>query len=343
MKKYFILFCFILGNHFCASANQLNVYTWSEYLPEHIVEKFTKETGVKLNLSTYDSNESLYTKIKLLHNSQSGYDLVMPSTYFVSKMREEGLLMELDISKITNFKDIDKSLVNQPFDLDNKYSIPYFWGSTALCYNDKYVKENVDSFNILFDPKYAHKTLLTDDVREVFHVALKLLGYSVNDTNEEHIKQAYEKLKTLVPNVKIFNSFSPKLNYINEEVILGMNHNGEAYMASLENPDIKYVYPKEGAIIWVDSLVMPSNVKNVENAYKFINFLLKPEIAKEISEVVGFATVSKVAMDLLPKEIRNNPTIYPSKEILDKGEFQNDVGEAIVIYEKYWEILKLGQ
>lgn len=343
MRKYLILFCMILGSHFCVLANEINVFIWSEYLPENIVEKFTNETGIKVNLSTYDSNESLYTKIKLLHNAQSGYDLVMPSTYFVSKMRNEGLLKELDISQIDNFKDIDESLINQSFDLGNKYSVPYFWGSTALCYNTKYVKEDVNSFNILFDPKYAHKILLTDDVREVFHIALKLLGYSGNDTNEEHIKQAYEKLKALMPNVKVFNSFSPKLNYINEEVILGVNHNGEAYMASLENPNIKYSYPKEGAILWIDSFVLPSNAKNVDNAYKFINFLLRPEIAKEISETVGFATASKVAKDLLPKEIRDNPTIYPGKEILDKGEFQDDVGEAIVFYEKYWEMLKLGQ
>lgn len=342
MKKYLVLFYLIFWTNSNTLANELNLYIWSEYLPENIIEKFTKETGIKINISTYDSNESVYAKVKLLQNSKSGYDLVVPSTYFVSKMKDEGLLMELDMSKIDNFKDIDENLTNQSFDPKNKYSIPYLWGSTALCYNAKYVKEKVDSFNILFDPKYAHKILLTDDVREVFHVALKLLGYSGNDTNEEHIKQAYEKLRTLFPNVKIFNSSSPKLNYINEEVILGLNHNGEAYMASLENPDIKYAYPKEGAILWVDSLVIPSNVRNIENTYKFINFLLRPDIAKEISETLGFATANKAAMALLPKEVLDNPTIYPSKEIQDKGEFQNDVGEAIVIYEKYWEMLKLG-
>ena len=270
------------------------------------------------------------------------YDLVVPSTYFISKMREEKLLMEIDKSKIDNFKNIDETLINKSFDPENKYSVPYLWGSTAICYNAKYIKEKVDSWNILFNPEYANKILLTDDVREVFHVALKLLGYSGNETNEEHIKQAYEKLKILIPNVKIFNSASPKLNYINEEVTIGLNHNGEAYMASLENSDIKYAYPEEGAILWMDSLAIPANARNIENAYKFINFLLKPEIAKAISEELGFATTNKEAMALLSSEIRNNPTIYPSKEIQDKGEFQTDVGQAIVIYEKYWEMLKLG-
>lgn len=342
MKNYLILFFLVFGIEFTVFANELNVYIWSEYIPDHVLQKFIEESGIKVNLSTYDNNESLYAKVKLLHNSKSGYDLVMPSTYFVSKMKNEGLLMELDKSKINNFKDIDNDLLNKSFDPENRYSIPYFWGSTALCYNSKYVKEKVDSFNILFDSKYAHKILLTNDVREVFHVALKLLGYSGNDTNKEHIKQAYKKLKKLIPNVKIFNSASPKLNYINEEVIIGLNHNGEAYVASLENPDIKYTYPKEGVILWVDSFTIPTNAKNIENSYKFINFLLRPEIAKEISQTVGFATTSKAAKVLLPKEILNNPTIYPPEDIKNKGEFQDDIGDAIVTYEKYWEMLKLN-
>jgi spermidine/putrescine transport system substrate-binding protein len=341
MKKYLILFSLFLVISKNVLASELNIYIWSEYLPENIVEEFTKETGVKVNISTYDSNENLYAKIKLLKTADS-YDLVVPSTYFISKMKEEKLLMEIDKSKIDNFKNIDETLMNKSFDPENKYSVPYLWGSTAICYNAKYIKGKVDSWNILFNPEYANKILLTDDVREVFHVALKLLGYSGNETNEEHIKQAYEKLKILIPNVKIFNSASPKLNYINEEVTIGLSHNGEAYMASLENSNIKYAYPEEGAIFWMDSFAIPANARNIENAYKFINFLLKPEIAKAISEELGFATTNKEAMALLSSEIRNNPTIYPSKAIQDKGEFQTDVGQAIVIYEKYWEMLKLG-
>lgn len=345
MRKYLFLILLVLSLavNVKALAEELNVYIWSEYLPESVIERFTKETGIKVNVSTYDNNESLYAKVKLLSNSKNGYDLIVPSTYFVSKMKNEKLLMEIDKSKLSNFKNIDENLINKPFDPQNSYSVPYLWGSTAICYNAKYVKEPVDSWDILFDPQYKNKILLTDDVRDVFQVALKLLGYSGNDTDEDHIKQAYEKLKTLIPNVKIFNSASPKLNYINEEVIIGLNHSGEAYMASLENSDIKYVYPKEGAILWMDSLVVPANAKNIENVYKFIDFLLKPEVAKEISESIGFATANKAAIPLISEEVRNNSTIYPSKEIQEKGEFQNDVGEAIVIYEKYWEMLKLGR
>ncbi|MBN8511847.1 MAG: extracellular solute-binding protein [Rickettsiales bacterium] len=344
MKKYLALIFLAISNFFAetAFASELNVYIWAEYLPEDLVEQFTSETGIKVNISTYDNNESLYSKVKLLKDSKNGYDVIVPSTYFIAKMKNEGLIQKIDKSKLINFKNIDPSLINKPFDPKNEFSVPYLWGSTGICYNDKYVKETVDSWESIFNAKYKGKILLMDDVREVFHVALKLLGYSGNETDPEHIKQAYEKLRDLVPNVKIYNSTSPKLNYINEEVVIGMNFNGEAYMASLENSNIKYIYPKEGAILWMDSLAITTNAQNLDNAYKFIDFLLRPDVAKQVSESLGFATANKAALSLLSKEIRDNPTIYPSKEVQEKGEFQNDVGEAIVIYEKYWEMLKLG-
>ncbi len=342
IKKWIAgIFLALAGMQSAFAAGELYVYIWSEYLPDHLVKQFTEETGIKVNISTYDSNEAMYTKVRLLDN-ENNYDLVVPSTYFVSKMRQENAFMPIDKTKLPNLKNIDPSFLNQVFDPNNQYSIPYLWGSTGLCYNSKYVKGPVNSWNELFKPEYNNKLILTDDVREVFDVALRLLSYSGNDTNEQHIKQAYEKLKTLIPHVKIFNSNSPKLNYINEEVIMGLTYNGEAYMASKENPNIRYAYPKEGVILWMDSLTIPKNAKNVDNAHQFINFLLRPEVAKEISEEMGYATPNKAALKLLKPEIQNNPTIYPDKKIIDAGEFQTDIGNTIVTYEWYWEMLKTG-
>lgn len=340
--KNFLLLCYLLVCFSAnAVANELNVYIWAAYLPDKVVQEFTKETGIKVNISNYDSNEGMYTKIKLLGNV-GHYDLVFPSTYFISKMKNEQLLMELDKSKIPNIKNIDVNLLNKPFDPGNKYSIPYFGGSVGIAYNDLYVSEKVDSWNILFSPKYLNKVHMRDDVRDIFFIAFKLLGYSGNDTNEEHIKEAYEKLKTLIPNIRIFDSAAPKLHYINNEVMIGATENGDAYVASLENHHIKYVYPKEGAIFWMDSFAIPANAKNLYNAYKFINFLLKPEIAKSINTELGFATPNKAAMQLLPEKVRTNAVLYPSKEIQEQGEYQLDIGPAITIYEKYFEMLKLG-
>ena len=310
-------------------------------MPEEVIQMFQKETGIKVIYNTYDSNEALYAKVKLI--SGKGYDLIVPSTYYVSKMRKENLLHKIDKTKLTNFKNLEPSLLNKHYDPENQYSIPYLWGSTGISYNDKRVKGTVDSWNDLWKPEYKGRVLMTDDVREVFQMALVLLGYSGNSTNEAEIKAAYEKLKTLMPSVRIFNSESPKVPYINGEVIIGMNWNGEAFLASEEMPSMRYVYPKEGVILWMDNFAIPKNAENINEAYAFINFILRPDISKIISEEIGYAIPNKAGIELLDDEIRDNPIIYPSQAIIEKGEFQEDVGDAILIYEKYWQMLKTGK
>lgn len=342
MKLIYSIFLFLLTYSLaCANEKELYIYNWSEYLPDNVIKEFTKETGIKVIYSTYDSNEAMYAKVKLL-GKNSNYDLMIPSSYYVNKMRNEGLLSRINKELITNLKNLDPNFLNKSFDINNEYSIPYLWGCTGIAYNSKYIKDKVDSWNVLFDNKYKNKLLLMDDVREAFHIALVLLGYSGNDTDRTHVEKAYEKLRTVVPNVKVWNSESPKTQFINEEVIIGTIWNGEAYMASLDNPSIKFAYPKEGVILWVDSFVIPKYAKNIENAHKFIDFILRPEVAKVISEKIGFGTPNKVAFDLLPQSVRSNVTVYPPKEYVSKGEYQNDVGSFITVYEKYWEMLKSG-
>ncbi len=324
-----------------ASAKELYLYNWSEYMPEEVLQKFQKETGIKVIYNTYDSNEAMYAKVKLI--SGKGYDLIVPSTYYVSKMRKENLLSKIDKNKIPNFKNLEKSLLNKPYDPSNDYSVPYLWGSTGLSYNADKVKEKVDSWSILWKPAYKGKILLTDDVREVFQMALVQLGYSGNTIKESEIKEAYELLKKLMPAVRTFNSESPKVPYINGEVTIGMNWNGEAFLAQEEMPSMRYVYPKEGVILWMDNFAIPKNAQNINEAHTFINFVLRPEISKIISEEIGYAIPNREGKKLLDEEVRNNPTSYPSDAIVAKGEFQEDVGDAILIYEKYWEMLKTGK
>jgi spermidine/putrescine transport system substrate-binding protein len=327
---------------FAAEKKVLDLYNWTEYMPEAVLKQFTKETGIKVSYSTYDSNETMYAKLKALKGK--GYDLVVPSTYFVSRMRNEGMLQKLDRSKIPNFKNLDPKLLGGPYDPGNEYSVPYLWGTTGIAVNNKLVAPGtVQKWADLWDPKYKDSVLLLDDVRDVFSMGLRTLGYSVNDTDEAHIKEAYLKLKDLMPNVKMFNSETPKVFFIEEEVVLGMNWNGETYKGITENKDLGYVYPKEGAMLWMDSLVIPKGAAHVENAHKFIDFLLRPEIAKMVSEEIGYATPNLEAVKLLPTEVRENRVIYPNEDDLKNAEFQTDVGEAITTYEKYWEALKVGR
>ncbi len=325
-----------------AEEKVLYVYNWSEYMPEGVLEKFTKETGIKVKYSTYDSNEAMYAKIKTAGNES--YDIIVPSTYFVNKMGREGMLAKIDTKKLKNYGNLDKKLLSKPYDPKNEYSIPYLWGTTAISYNAKLLGEGaVGSWSDLWKSEYKKNILLNDDMREVFGIALKVLGYSANSTNQKEIEAAYVKLQELMPNVKMFYSESQKQVYLSEEVALGMNFNGESYMASLESEEIKYVYPKEGALVWVDSLVIPKNAKHMENAMKFIDFLLRPEIGKEISEEIGYASPNTASIALLDDETKNNRIIYPTEEDLKNSEFQIDVGEALGVYEKYWEMLKAGQ
>ena len=323
------------------AGEKVYVYNWTEYIPETVLEQFTKETGIEVVYSTYDSNETMYAKLKLI--KEDGYDVVFPSTYFVSKMGKEGMLQPLDHSQLPNKKDLDPQLLDKAYDLGNIYSLPYMWGSTGMAYNSLVVPEKeVTSWKDLWNPKYKGQLLLQDDMREVFHMALKIQGHSSNTTDPKEIEAAYLLLKDLMPNVLVFNSDSPRLPYLAGEVNVGMMWNGEAWMAQQENPAIRYVYPSEGANLWVDSYVIPTTARNVKNAHQFINFMMKPEVAKICVEENGFATPVTTALPLLDENVRSSLTIFPTKEIMDNGEFQTDVGKALPIYQQYWEKLRTG-
>ncbi|MGO3338808.1 ABC transporter substrate-binding protein [Psychrobacter sp.] len=323
----------------------LNLYNWSEYMPQEILDGFEEETGITVNYTTFDSNEAMYAKLKLLDDS-SQYDLAVPSTYYVEKMANEGLLQEIDKSKLSNFKNLDTSFTNTKVDPENKYSIPYMWGSTGLAINgDSVDPATVNSWNDLWDPKYKGQVMLTNDVREVFGMALFTLGYSGNSSNPDEIEAAYNKLTTLMPNVKTFNSDATRMPYMEGETSVGMSWNGEAVIANDEGlTSLVYKYPSEGAILWMDNFVIPKNAKQVDAAHKFIDYLLRPENSKIVSEEIGYASPNIAAREMMPDDVKNNPTIYPSKEVLAKAEFQEDVGDdALQIYQQYWDKLKTGR
>jgi spermidine/putrescine transport system substrate-binding protein len=321
----------------------LYLYNWSEYLPEAVLEGFEQETGIKVVYTTFDSNEAMYAKLRLVDRKNS-YDLVVPSTYYVSKMRKEGLLARLDKTKLEGFDRLDSKLLDRSFDPGNEYSVPYLWGSTGIALNtDKVKAGTVTRWADLWRPEFKDRLLLTNDMREVFHVGLRVLGYSGNSTQPREIEAAYQKLTTLVPNVRVYDSEAPRMPYLEGETDAGMIWNGEAYQAHGENPAIVYIYPAEGAALWMDSLVIPKNARNVEFSYRFINYILRPEIGKAISEEIGYATPNLASLALLDESLRDNRTVYPNALDLKNTEFQVDVGDAIKVYEKYWELLKAGR
>ncbi|QTF08206.1 spermidine/putrescine ABC transporter substrate-binding protein PotD [Brenneria izadpanahii] len=336
----------------CAMAFSMNVahaddgktlyfYNWTEYVPPGLLEQFTKETGIKVIYSTYESNESMYAKLKTYQDS--AYDLVVPSTYFISKMSKEGMLQKIDTSKLSNFHNLDPNLLHKSFDPNNDYSVPYIWGATAIGVNrDVIDPASVTSWADLWDTKYKNSLLLTDDAREVFQIALRKLGYSANTTDPQQIEAAYKELQKLMPNVLAFNSDNPGNPFMEGEVNLGMVWNGSAYVARQAGTPLDIIWPKEGGIFWMDSLAIPANAKNVDGALKMINFLLRPEIAAQVAETIGYPTPNLAAKKLLPAEVSGDKTLYPDEAVINQGEWQNDVGSASTLYETYFQQLKAG-
>ena len=345
MKKLALATMLAVGLTGCSSSEEtqvLNLYNWSEYMPQEVLDRFTEETGIQVVYTTYDSNEAMYARLKLLDDS-AAYDLAVPSTYYVSKMRQEDLLMPIDRSKIEGFDNLSPELVNLDIDPENAYSVPFLWGTTGLGVDTADVDGEVTAWADLWDERFDGRIVLTNDMREVFHVALRVLGHSGNSTDPEHIEEAYEKLAELMPSVRTFNSDAPRMPFLEGETDIGMIWNGEAVMGRDALPTLEYVYPEEGIIAWLDSFVIPKNAKNPEAAHKFISFVLKPEISALISEDIGYATPNLAARELLDESVASDRASYPTAEDMINAEFQTDIGdEALQVYAKYWEKLKSG-
>lgn len=320
-------------------AAELYVYNWSEYMPDRILRDFQKETGIKVHMATYDSNEAMYAKIKML--GAKGYDIVVPSTDYVARMIREGLLQPLDKSKLGNLKNLDPRLLGQSFDPDNAYSVPYMWGSTAIAVNTKDpVAAQVRSIADLWKPELRGKLLLPNDMRGVIGLALKRLGRSLNERDPAVVGQACGLLPDLVRNVRLFDSDSPKQALLNGEVTVAVLWNGEAFIASRENPAIQYIYPPEGFSLWIDNLCIPKNARNVEAAHRFIDYLLRPEVAARIAEEFTYSSPNVPARALLDAKVQASPVVYPPDDVLARGEFETDLGSAVAAYEQCWMRIK---
>lgn len=342
LRRIAIIFLLCLPITVFADDNVVNVYAWSGEVPDFIIQQFEKETGIKVNMTAYENNEIMYAKLKA--STHAGYDLIQPSSYFVDRMRHENMLEPIDHSKIPNWKNLNPHLLHLPFDPQSSYSMPYLWGTTGIFYNNKsYQPKEISKWSDLWDERFENQLLLLDDTREVFSMALLSLGYSINDQNPDHIKAAYLKLKELVKNVKVFSTDTVISILIDEDATAGMVWNGDDIKAHQENPNVQFIYPKEGFVIWIDNFAIPKNPPHKAAAYTFLNFLSRPDIAKQIALTTGFPTANLAAQKLLPDNIRNDSIIYPSQTILRHGQYQTDTNDATrALYEKYWEELKMG-
>lgn len=338
IRFFFLLFPLVA----MAEDKVLNIYAWTGEIPDYVIQQFEQETGIKVNFSEYENNEIMYAKLRASPNA--GYDMIIPSSNIADRMARQDMLAPLDKSLLPNWKNINPNFINPVFDPTSKYCAPFIWGVTGIFVNTAYYPpQSIKKWSDLWDPKYQNHLLMIDDIRDNFSITLITLGYSVNDTNPAHLKEAFLKLKRLMSNVKVFSTDMVVSIIIDEDATLGMAWNGDAYKASEENHHIKFIFPEDGFMIWIDSLAIPKNAPHIKEAHQFINFLLRPDIAKAIALYTGYPTANLAGQNLLPANIRDNPTVYPSKEVLRHGQYQLDLSnDTLALIEKYWEELKMS-
>lgn len=315
------------------------VYNWGDYIDPAVNDMFTKETGIKVVYSDYANNEEMYASVE---PGNVKYDVLFPSDYMIEKMINKDMLQKIDFSQIPNYENIDEQFLNLPYDSNNEYSVPYMWGTVGIVYNKTMVEEPVDSWDILWDSKYKGQIFMYDSERDSIMVALKKLGYSMNTRDEKELEEAKQLLIEQAPLVLAYVGDEGKNKMVNGEAALMIAWAGDAMVMVAENPDLEYVLPKEGTNYFVDGIVIPKNAENVEQAYQYINFLCRPDIAKMNAEYIGYSTPISAARELLPDEIKNSEIAYPDETILN-GELMemfNDPSDIASLYSSIWTQVK---
>ena len=325
----------------------INVFNWGEYISDtaedgllNVNKEFEKLTGIKVNYVTYESNEDMYPKIK---NGGARYDIIIPSDYRIERMIAEDMLLEMDVEALPNYKYIADEYKNMYFDPDNEYSVPYNVGMVGLIYNSKMVEERPTSWNALWDERYAGKILMIDNPRDAFAVAQKILGYSLNSTDEKELSDVAQLLVEQKPLLQgyvmdeIFNKME------SGEAAMVPYYVGDFVLMQQVNPDLDFVYPREGVNIFVDSICIPKCAQNYDAALKYINFLLDPEIALSNAFYIGYATPNTGVLEHPDyAEMRVNKFLYPTEdEMPDVEYFHNLPQETLLMFSDLWNEIRI--
>jgi spermidine/putrescine-binding protein len=318
------------------SNGTLNLFIWTEYIPQTVIDGFEEETGIKVQMQTYSSNEEMLAKVQ---GSTAGtYDIVCPSDYMVENMISEEMFLELDQSKLTNIGNMDQAYLNPSYDPGNVYSIPYLGGAGVICYDKTAVPADADftTYAELFKPAYENNLVVLDDFRAIIGVTALSMGYDMNETDETKLGEIKEKLVTLKPNIKSLDSDSPKTSMITGETMAGLFWSGEAAIALDEDENLAVAYPKEGMYLFFDNLCILKDAKNTENAYKFIDYVMNADVNKEIVSEFPYLNPNKAGYDLMDEDYKSNPAIAIPSEEIAKGFYVKNIGKTVDIYSEMW-------
>lgn len=313
----------------------VKVYNWGDYIDPEVIDMFEEESGMRVVYEMYETNEDMYTKIK---NSNSAYDVIIPSDYMIERMIDEDLLAEIDFANITNYDAIDAEYKDLSFDPENKYSVPYTWGTVGILYNKTMVNEPIDSWGVLWDSKYENNIIMMNSQRDAIGITLKYLGYSLNELDPAALSAAKQKLIDQCPLVLTWVVDEVKDKMIGGEAALALVYAGDAVYCKGFNTDLEYVIPKEGSNIFFDSMCIPANCKNKAGGEKFIDFMCRPDIAARNAEYIGYSSPSTAARELMG-EAGNDTTAYPDITKYDLEIFSS-LGDKTKVYDELWTEIK---
>jgi spermidine/putrescine transport system substrate-binding protein len=308
----------------------LHLFAMSDYFPTNIITEFEKKNNCEIRYDNFSSNEELLAKLQA---GATGYDIIVPSDYMVQALIAGKLIGELDKKQIPNFKNLAKDFVQVPYDPGSRYSVPYTWGTTGLAFNTKFVKGDVNSWDVLFKKEYAGHISLLDDEREVLGAMLQKLGFSSNTSNKKELEAAQKMLIDLKPHVRLFAS-DPKQHLLSGDIWIAQIYSGDAQQVMKTNPEIHYITPKEGGVIWIDTMAIPLHATSPDLAYAFINNILDPQVDALVTEQLIYSSPNQAAEPLIADErLRAN---YIRKISVGRLEFLRDLGSDGELWDRLW-------
>ena len=311
----------------------LNVYNWGDYIDPQVIKDFEKEYNIKVIYEEFDTNEDMYVKIA---NGSGKYDVAIPSDYMIRRLADRDMLIPIDWSKITNYGNIEERFKGLGYDADNRYSVPYMWGTVGILYNTAMVDDEVDSWDILWNPKYEKKIFMINSMRDSIGITLKKLGYSLNTKDEQEIMAAREALLEQKPLVLSYVGDEMKDKMIGGEAALAVFWSGDAAYCMSYNEDLAYVIPREGTNLWVDAMVIPNTAQNVEAAHLFINYMCRTEIGLMNAEYIEYASPMWTVREQLPDEVTEDMAFYPGEDDLEGSEVFEDLSDTLILYDRVW-------
>jgi spermidine/putrescine transport system substrate-binding protein len=324
----------------CAPKNVVNVYNWGEYIDESLLEDFEKDTGIKVNYRTFETNEDMYAKLKA---GGSDYDVIIPSDYMIGRLVEEGMLEKLDLSNIPNSSLLNPAYQKPQYDPTGEYSVGYMWGTVGIIYNTAQVEDAPTSWGALFDERYSGNILMIDNPRDAFGIALKYLGYSLNTTDEGEIRAAYDLLADQKPILQAYVMDTVFDTMEGGNAAMVPYYAGDYMTMKEQNPDLAFCLPSEGANVFSDGMCVPKGAANKRNAELFINFMASTGAALRNMDVTGYVSTNQESAEQYAASLdpEDAAVMFPDEGVLAVCEpFFNLPQETLELYDRLWSDLR---